>query len=154
VSLAFKYIAVQRPDFAIQPELRLSYADSKVNAFNETNGNALQALNVHSQSVQSFTTEAAISGNWQVNAQFSLNGRLGVSHNNADASHGVSANVLSEAESFSVSSPGMGNSAVSLGMGAKYNVNDKWTVSAAYRKSTATNAQDSNAFSLNATMSF
>jgi outer membrane autotransporter protein len=64
------------------------------------------------------------------------------------------ANVVSEVESFSVRSPGMGSTAFSLGMGAQYNVNNKLTLSAYYRKSMDNNAQNSNAFFLNAVLGF
>jgi outer membrane autotransporter protein len=125
-----------------------------VNAFTESNANVLQALNVHSQSAQTFTTEAAISGGFQVNAQFRLNGRVGVSHNSGDVSRDVTANVASEVESFSVRSPGMGSSAFNVGLGAQYSVNNDWKFNASYTKSMATNAKDSNALFLNTVLSF
>ena len=153
-SVAVKYRALERPDFSIQPELRLSYTTGNVDSFTETNANTLQALNVHSQSSHSLTTEAAISGNFLVNSNLSLNGRVGLSHNSGTASHDVTANVVSEAESFSVRSPGMGTTALNLGMGANYRITDKFTVGASYRRSMAKNAQDSNAFYVHAALSF
>jgi fibronectin-binding autotransporter adhesin len=153
-SLGIKYIALQRSNFVIQPELRVSYADSKVGAIRETNANVLQALNVHSQSTRTFTTEAAISGSFQVNPKFRLNGRVGVGQNNGDTSRAVTANVLSEAESFSVRSPGMGRSTYSLGLGAQYSVHNDLKLSAFYSKSMASNAKDSDALFLNAVLSF
>jgi outer membrane autotransporter protein len=153
-SLAFKYRIQQGAAFLIEPELRLSYADTKVGGFTETNANTMQALSVRSQSGHSFNTEAAVNGSVLVNPQLSLNGRLGVSSNSADASQDVSANVAGEAESFSVRSPGMGRTAFSLGMGANYKVSDKWTVGVSYRKSMGSNAQDANSFYLNTALSF
>ena len=153
-SLAFKYRMVQSPTFVIQPELKLSFVDSKVNGFTETNANTLQALNIQSQNSRSALTEVAVSGSGLVNSQFSLNGRLGISYNSADTARDVTANVASESTSFTVRSPGMGNTAYNLGVGANYNVTEKLTLSASYRRSMATDAMVSNAYYLNAALSF
>ena len=89
-----------------------------------------------------------------VNAKLSLNGRVGVSHDSSDTSRSVMANVVSEASSFSVRAPGMGHTALSLGMGANYNITNAWTVGASYRMSVAKDAQTSNSFYLNTALAF
>ncbi len=153
-SLAFKYRAVQRPSYVIQPELNLSYVDSKVDTFTETNANAMQALKVFSQGSHSFITELAVSGRVAVDGKLSLNGRVGVSHNFADAARDVTAGVVGETTSFGVRAPGMGSTAFNLGMGASYSATDKLTLSASYRRSAANDAQTSSSFNLNASLSF
>ena len=153
-SLAFKYRLLQSPTFVIQPELKLSYVDSKVNGFTETNANTLQALNIQSQSARSALTEVAIGGNGLVNAKLRVNGRLGVSYNSADTARDVTANVVNESTSFTVRSPGMGSTAYNLGVGASYSVTEQLTLSASYRRSMATDAMVSNSYYVNAALSF
>ena len=153
-SLAFKYRAVEEPTFTIQPELRLNYLNSKVNGFTETNANTMQALSVESQSVQSFVTEVAVSGRFQVNPSFSLGGRLSVSHTGGDAARDISAAVVGETTGFSVRAPGMGSTSLGLGLGAAFSVNDKLTVTASYQRAMAADAKGSNSFYLNAALNF
>jgi autotransporter-associated beta strand protein len=153
-SLTFKYRAWEQPNYVIQPEVKLSYVDSQVNGFAETNANTMQALNVARQSASSFTTEAAVTAKLQVNPKFKLDGRLGISQTSGDASRAVTANVVGETSSFSVRAPGMGNTALNLGLGASYSVTDKFILSATYRNASASGAQSSNAFNVNAVLSF
>ena len=152
-NLSIKYRAADKTGYVVQPELNLSYVDSQVNSFNETNTNTMQALSVARQGNHSFTTEVAVAGRFMVTPQFSLNGRLGISHNFVDAARDVSASVVGEATMFGVRSPGMGSTAFNLGMGASFNVTDKLTLSASYRRSAAGDAQTSNSFYLNANLS-
>ena len=153
-SVALKYRAWEQPTYVIQPEIKLSYVDSHVNGFTETNTNTMQALNIARQNTDSFTTEAAIAARFQINPKFNLDGRLGISHTSGDASRSVTANVVGETTPFSVRAPGMGNTALKLSMGASYKVTDKFTLSASYRYAGASGAQSSKAFNINAALSF
>ena len=153
-SLAVRYNAVESPSLVIQPELRLSHISASVNNFIESNLNKLQLLNIYGQSANSLTMEAAVSANYVVNPRLSFNSRLGISHNQSDASHKVTANVVAEAESFSVRSPGMGNTVFNLGLGMTYSMSDKFSVGASVQKALSSNTQQSNSFYLNAALSF
>ena len=153
-SVALKYRAIQSPTMLIQPEFSVGYLNSSVNSFDESNTNKLQALHVAAMNTNSMVTEAAVNGKFLVNPQFTLNGRLGVSHQSAGAERDVTAHVVGETTSFTVRSPGIGATAVNLGMGASLSVTDKFTLSAAYRKAMISGAQSSNSFNINAALSF
>ena len=153
-SLTLRYRAWEQPSYVIQPEIKLSYADTQVNGFTETNTNTMQALAIARQDTSSFTTEAAVNARFQVNPRFNLDGRLGFSQTSGDASRAVTANVVGETSLFSVRAPGMGNSALNFAMGASYNVTEKLTLSATYRGTVASGAQASNVFNVNAALSF
>jgi outer membrane autotransporter protein len=153
-SLAFNYRAWEQPNYVIQPELKLSYVDSQVNAFSETNINTMQALSVARQNSQSLVTEAAVGAKFLMTPAFSLNGRLGVSNTSGEVSRAVTANVVGETSTFGVRAPGMGSTALNIGMGATFLPTDKLTLSASYRGAVAKDAKTSNSLSVNAVLSF
>ena len=127
---------------------------AKTDGFTETNANPLQALNVHSQNDTSVTTEAAVNARYLVTSKLSLNARLGVSYNYVDASRDVSANVVSETQTFTVKAPGMGATAFNLGLGANYNITDKWSAGVSYQGSVASDAKTSTSFYLSTAFGF
>ena len=154
-ALALRYRILQRRTVTIQPELRLTYVSDKVDGFTETDAlKPLQALNVHSQSNSSFTTEAAVNATVLAGAKLSFNGRLGVSHDFSDAARNVSANVVSETQSFTVKAPGMGDTAFNLGLGANYSLTSSWTVGVSCQASVASDAKASNSFYVSTALGF
>ncbi|MFA6289129.1 MAG: autotransporter domain-containing protein, partial [Opitutaceae bacterium] len=153
-ALGLRYRIFERRTVVIEPELRLTYVSAKTDGFTETNTNALQALNVHSQSNTSFITEAAVNTRYLATSKLSLNARLGVSYNADDTARDVSANVVSETQSFTVQAPGMGDTAFNLGVGANYSITPAWTVGASYQGAVAADAKTSNSFYVNTAIGF
>jgi fibronectin-binding autotransporter adhesin len=154
LSLAGKYKAFDLGGIYLQPEGRISYVQSSVDGFSETNTNQLQALSVHEQRTHGFVTEAAVSAFMPVTSQFSVNGKLSLVHDGKNTARGVTANVVSESESFSVKTPGVKSTALSLGAGAAYKFNEKLTVSGSYRKNISGGLKSGQALYINAAMAF
>ncbi len=154
-AIGLRYRALERRTVVIEPELRLTYVSAKTDGFTETNAlKPLQALNVHSQSDTSFTTEAAVNGRYLATSKLSFNARLGVSHNFSDAAREVSANVVSETKSFAVKAPGMGDTEFNLGLGVNYSLTSAWTVGASYQGAVAADAKASNSFYISTAFGF
>ncbi|MBW8780731.1 MAG: autotransporter-associated beta strand repeat-containing protein [Verrucomicrobia bacterium] len=153
-ALALRYRILERRTVVIEPELRLTYVSAKADGFTETNTNTMQALNVHSQSDTSFTTEAAVNARYLATSKLSFNGRLGVSHNFADAAREVSANVASETQAFTVKAPGMGDTEFSLGLGVNYSLTANWTVGISYQGVIAADSKTANSFYVSTALGF
>ncbi len=154
-AIGLRYRAFERRNFVIEPELRLTYVAAKTDGFTETNAlQPLQALNVHSQSDTSFTTEVAVNARYLATSKLSLNARLGISYNAVDAARDVSANVVGETQSFSVKAPGMGDTEFNLGVGANYNITDRWSAGVSYQGAVASDAKTSNSFYLSTALGF
>jgi hypothetical protein len=153
-AIGIRYRAFERRNVVIEPELRLTYVAAKTDGFAETNVNTRQALNIHSQSDTSFTTEAAVNARYLATSKLSLNARLGVSYNAVDAVRDVSANVVGETKSFSVKAPGMGDTEFNLGVGANYNITDSWSAGVSYQGAVASDAKTSNSFYVSTALGF
>jgi len=104
------------------------YYHAKVDGFTENNPTyKLDALNVNSQSQSGFGWTAGVNIETTIKDQFDIGLGLGVIQF-ANSSSDVTASVVSETTSFTVSNPGFGDTLYTADLSARYRVNGNWAV--------------------------
>ncbi|MEI6861518.1 MAG: autotransporter-associated beta strand repeat-containing protein, partial [Verrucomicrobiota bacterium] len=153
-ALRASYLALQRPDYSLRPELGIAASGVRVGSFNETNPSGLQALHVRPVNPSSFRLETALNGTYAVNGSLSFTGRLGLDHDFSRSTRDVSANVVGEPSGFSVRAPGMGATELSLGLGATIRLNQQLSLRLYYRAGFSSDADTTNSFFIGSSLSF
>ena len=153
-SLDVQYVAIKDPRYSITPEINVSYGSSSVDSFTEANPTSTEALQVNGQNVDSFRAEVAVNGQYNVTSQIGLTSRFGVSHDFDNTSRDVTANVVNDPVSMSVSAPGMGATDYNLGVGAFYTPISHLRLQISYTAGFSREARISNTISVGGSYSW
>ncbi len=153
-TVAVKYVALQREKYSLTPELAVSYGDSSVKAFTETNANTMEQLHVGKMNYSSVILDGAVNGAYALTAKLEATARLGVSHNFLKTSRDVNANVVGESTAFTVNAPGMGDTEYHTGIGLNYNVVKGLSLHVFYQAGFSTREQLSNSVTVGASFNF
>ena len=152
--LDVQYVLLHGQTFAIKPELKFAYSTSNFGGFDEKNQQISEALRIRGLNVESELTELAINGEWAATSNLKLNARIGINHDFAKASRDITANLVKERSSFTVTAPGMGQTEVNFGFGANYSITKQFGVGVSYKGGYSADAVFSNTVSCNFALSF
>ena len=134
-------------------DLGVTVAGSNVDGFSET-GPSGENLRVNAQSNNSAVVELGVAGAHRVSPKLAVNGRLAVEHDLQKSRREVSANVVGEPTSFTVASPGMGETHYSVSFGSRYDLTKRFNVGADFKGTFGSDAKVGTALFLNASYGF
>ena len=155
LSIGAKYQPLQLGSVHVQPEARISHVYSTVDAFSETNNaSVLQALQLHKQGATALVTEITTSAWWPVTSQLTLRGKVALVHDSKSRGKSVTANVTSEAETFTTTTPGSKSTFFTVGAGLSYRMNEQVTFNGTYQSNVSGSMKSGRSLSVNAVMAF
>jgi len=153
-SFDVQYVAIQEHDYSITPDVTVSYSNAGVDSFTESNPVAVEALHVNAQNTDSFRTEVAVNGMYNITSQIGLTSRFGISHDFLNTSRNVNATVVSDGTAVSSQAPGMGDTDYNVGIGAFYTPIPHLRLQINYTAGFSTQAKMSNTFSVGGSYSW
>ncbi len=133
----------------VTPFLGFHYINSKTEAFTET---GLGALTVAAHDYDAFFTEIGVKSEYQLNEKISLNGNLSFTHNLSGSDKNIGASL--GGTPFAVSSPGLGDDILTIGLGAQFQVTEAIRLGINYRAEFNTDAEAANGLSIGGSYSF
>ncbi|NNC90425.1 MAG: autotransporter domain-containing protein, partial [Akkermansiaceae bacterium] len=132
VAIGADYDWYQRDAWTVTPGIGLRYVDATTDAFTETGGPG--AYKIGDMDQDALLLDLTLKFFYQqIGQPFAMHGHLGYQHDFSDSDREVQAMLASGGPAFSVVAPGIGEDAVTFGLGGHYDFNDRYRLGLSYR---------------------